>query len=180
MMKKYLPLIILVTLSILFYGISARSYALQSSHLENMELFRLFRGISNIIVLFVPLMMFVFYMLTSSLMFTLLDEKFHAQKMAQVISLSFLPVILNCLIYLIVLFSITNSGSLQKMLNQTSRIGLSIADMEEVSYLFWFGFYLFFALLIKHEFRVSIGRAVAVAFIPTLMVMTVRFVINFF
>lgn len=100
-MKKYLPLIIPLILSVLFYWISARSYALQSSQLESMELFRLFRGISNVIALLVPLIMSVFYMLTSALMFTLLDEKFDARKMMRVLSLSFLPVILNCLIYLI-------------------------------------------------------------------------------
>src|SRR5690606_993980 len=119
-MKKYLPLIILLTISILFYWISARSYELQSSQLENMELFRLFRGISNIIALFVPLIMFVFYMLTSALMFTLLDEKFDARIMAWAISLSFLPVIFNCVIYLIVLYDITIGGTLQEMLDHRS------------------------------------------------------------
>lgn len=95
---------------------SARSYALQSSQLESMELFRLFRGISNIIALFVPLVLFVFYMLTSGLMFTLLDEKFDFRKMALAISLSFLSVILNCLIYSIVVYDIKIGGTLQEML----------------------------------------------------------------
>ena len=62
-MKNYLPLLIL---SILFYWISARSYVIQSSELGSLELFRLFRGISNVIALFVPLVLFVFYMLKSS------------------------------------------------------------------------------------------------------------------
>ena len=175
-MKNYLPLIILLTLSILFYWISERSHALQSSQLENMELFRLFRGISNIIALFVPLIMFVFYMLTSALMFTLLDEKIDARNMAQVISLSFIPVILNCLIYLIVLYDIEIGGTLQEMLSQKSFIGFSIADMEQVSYIFWIGFYLFFAVLIRHEFNLSIGKSMAITCVPTLLVMAVRYI----
>src|SRR5690606_39805496 len=115
-MKKYFPLIILLTLSVLFYWISARSYALQSTQLENMELFRLFRGISNMIALFVPLVLFVFYILTSGLMFTLLDEKFESQKLAWVVSLSFLPVIIYCLIYLVVLNDLDKGWTLQEML----------------------------------------------------------------
>ena len=174
-MKKYLPLIILLTLSILFYWISTRFYALQSSQLESMELFRLFRGISNVIALLIPLIMFVFYMLTSTLMFILVNEKFDARKMVHAISLSFLPVILNCLIYLIVLYDIKTGGTLQEMLYQSSSIGLSIADMEQVSFIFWGGFYVFFVLLIRHELKIPIGKSVAITFIPTLMVITVRY-----
>lgn len=157
-MKKYFPLIILLTLSILFYWISARSYALQSSQLENMELFRLSREISNLIALFVPLVLFVFYILTSGLMFTLLDEKFDSQKLAWAISWSFLPVILNCLIYLIVLYDLDKGWTLQEMLNHRSSIGLNLADMEQVSYIFWAGFYLFFVVLIQHKFGCPLVR----------------------
>jgi hypothetical protein len=134
-MKKYLPLMVLLTLSTMFYWISTRSYALPSSGLERLELFRLFRGISNVIALFVPLVLFVFYMLTSGLMFALLDEKFDSQKMAWAICLSFLPVILNCLIYLIVLYGIDKGGTLQEMLYHRSTIGLSLTDMEQVSWI---------------------------------------------
>jgi hypothetical protein len=175
-MKKYLPLIILLILSILFYWISARSYALHSSQLESMELFRLFRGISNIIALFVPLIMFIFYMLTSALMFALLDEKFDTRKMALAISLSFLPVILNCLIYLIVLYDIKIGGTLQEMLYHRSSIGLSLADMEQVSYIFWGGFYGIFVLLVCHKFNIPIGKSVAITCIPTLLVVLGRFI----
>src|SRR5690606_27241638 len=119
--------------------------------------------------------MFVFYMLTSALMFTLLDEKFDARTMAWAISLSFLPVIFNCLIYLVVLYDMDRGGNLQEMLYRQSSLGLSIADMEQVSYIFWLGFYLFFALLTRHEFNLPLGKSVAVTFMPTFMVMTIRY-----
>jgi uncharacterized membrane protein len=132
-MKKFLPLMVLLTLSVLFYWISARSYALQSSELESLDLFRLFRGISNVIALFVPLVLFVFYMLTSGLMFTLLDEKFDSQKIALAISLSFIPVIIKCLIYLMVLYGIDKGGSLLEMLYQKSPHGLNLAGYGAVN-----------------------------------------------
>jgi hypothetical protein len=69
-------------------------------------------------------------------MFTLLDEKFDSKKMAWALSLSFLPVLLNCLIYLLVLYSIDKGGTLLEMLYQPSSIGLSLADMEQVSWIF--------------------------------------------
>ncbi|MEX2513052.1 MAG: hypothetical protein WD398_09110, partial [Cyclobacteriaceae bacterium] len=133
-MKKYLPLMLVFTLSILFYWISRRSYALQAGELESMELFRLFRGISNLISFFVPLMLFVFYMLTSGLMFTLLDEKYDTPKLAFVLSISFIPIILNSLIYLIVLYDIPDGNTLSEILKQPSFLGLGLSDMEEVSY----------------------------------------------
>ncbi|MEX2592631.1 MAG: hypothetical protein WD426_07640 [Anditalea sp.] len=145
-MKKYLPLMLVFTLSILFYWISRRSYALQAGELESMELFRLFWGISNLIALFVPLVLFIFYMLSSGLMFTLLDEENDAEKLAFAVSLSFIPIILNCLIYLIVVYSMQEGGSFTELAQQQSFIGFRLSDMEEVSYIFWLGFYLFFVI----------------------------------
>ncbi|NHE56406.1 hypothetical protein [Cyclobacterium plantarum] len=162
----------------MFYWISSRSYALQSGELESMELFRLFRGISNLIALFVPLMLFVFYMLTSGLMFSLLDEKINAQKLAFVLSISFIPILLNCLIYLLVLYGIEEGGTLSEMLQKPSFLGLGLSDMEELSYIFWLGFYLFFAILLWHEFDLGIGRAIAISCTPTLLVVLGRWFVN--
>lgn len=175
-MKKNPPYIFLLIACILFYWISNRSYTLQGSDLETMQLFRLFRGISNLIAFFVPVVLFVFYMLTSALMFTLLDEKFDSQKMMWTITISFIPVMINCLVYLIVLYGIHAGQSPSEILNQQSFIGLGLSDMEEVSYIFWFGFYLLFALITRYEFGMGYGKAVAVACLPTLMVVGVRWV----
>ena len=112
----------------------------------------------------------VFYMLTSALMFTLLDETFDSKKMVRCLSISFIPVILNCLIYLIVLYDIPEGGTLNEMINHQSYIGFGLSDMEEVSYICWLGFYLFFAILTQHEFGMGYGKAVAVTWVPTLMV----------
>ncbi len=178
-MKKNIPYIILLTACILFYWISHRSYALQGSDLETMQLFRLFRGISNLIAFFVPVVLFVFYMLTSALMFSLLDEKFDSQKMIRTIAISFIPVLINCLVYLIVLHGIHAGQSATEMLNQQSFIGLTLSDMEEVSYIFWFGFYLLFALFTRHEFGMGYGKAVAVACVPTVLVVVGRWNLEF-
>lgn len=179
-MRKYVPYIVLFTLSILFYWISSRSYALQSGELENMELFRLFRGISNLIALFVPLMLFVFYMLTSGLMFTLLDIKINAQKLSFVLSISFIPILLNCLIYLLVLYGVEEGGTLSEILNQPSFLGLGLSDMEDLSYIFWLGFYLFFAILLWHEFELGFGKAFAISCAPTLLVILLRWLVGFY
>ncbi|WP_162344129.1 hypothetical protein [Cyclobacterium salsum] len=178
-MKKYLPYIVLFTLSILFYWISSRSYALQSGELENMELFRLFRGISNLIALFVPVMLFVFYMLTSGLMFTLLDEKINPEKLGFVLSISFIPILLNCLIYLLVLYGIEEGGTLSEMLRQRSFLGLGLSDMEDLSYIFWLGFYLFFAILLGHEFDLGVSKALAISCMPTLLVVLGKWLVGF-
>lgn len=178
-MKKKVPYIVLLIACILFYWISHRSYALQGSDLETMQLFRLFRGISNLIAFFVPVVLFVFYMLTSALMFTLLDEKFDSQKRIWTIAISFIPVLINCLIYLIVLYEIHAGQTPSEMLNQQSFIGLGLLDMEEGSYVFWFGFYLLFVLITKDEFGMGYGKAGAVACAPTLLVMAGRWLVAF-
>jgi hypothetical protein len=178
-MNRYLPHILLLTVSILFYWISSCSYALQGGELEGMELFRLFRGISSLIAFFVPLVLVVFYRLTSALMFTLLDETFDSQRMVRCLSLSFIPIILNCLIYLIVLYDIPEGGTLNEMINHQSYIGFGLSDMEEVSYICWLGFYLFFAILTQHEFGMGYGKAVAVTCMPTLMVVVGKWGMGF-
>ena len=78
--------------------------------------------------------------------------------MTWAISLSLLPVIINCLIYLIVLYDINKGKTLQEMINHPSSIGLSLRDMEGVSYIFWGGFYLFLTVLIRQEFGISYGE----------------------
>src|SRR5690606_35282011 len=91
---------------------------------------------------------------------------------AWAVSLSFLPVIIYCMIYLSVLNDLEKGWTLQEMLYHRSFIGLSLADMEHIGYIFWFGFYLFFGLLTQYKFGVSFGKAAAITCIPTLLVMT--------
>ncbi|MEX2594968.1 MAG: hypothetical protein WD426_19550, partial [Anditalea sp.] len=100
---------------------------------------------------------------------------FDSKKMAWIVSWSFIPVVFNCLIYLIVLYDIRIGGTLQEMLYHRSSIGLSLADMEEVSYIFWVGFYLFFAVLIRQEFGLSYGKAALITITPSLLVVLGRY-----
>jgi len=169
-MKINLPFLVPLIVSFLFYLVSSRSYSLLPGHLESMDLFRLFRGINNFIAVSVPLMLFVFHMLTSRLMFTLLDEKYDPWIMSRVVSLSFIPVIPNCLIYLLVLNGMDTSASLEGLVTQTSFFGLGLMDMEKVSRVFWLGFYVFFTVLTRYEFGMPYGKAAAISLIPTLLV----------
>jgi hypothetical protein len=125
-------------------------------------------------------MLFVFYMLTSGLMFTLLDEKYDTPKLAFVISISFIPIILNSLIYLIVLYDIEDGSTLSEIFQQSSFIGLGLPDMEEVSYIFWLGFYLSFAITTRYEFEIGYGKAISITCIPTFLVVLGRWLIGFF
>ena len=69
---------------------------------------------------------------------------------------------------------------MQEMLYQPSSFGLSLADMEKVSYIFWGGFYGFFAVLTKHQYGMTIGKAVEIAFVPTLLVVVGRWFFKLF
>jgi len=60
------------------------------------------------------------------------------------------------------LYGIEDGGTLSEILHQPSFLGLVLSDMEEVSYIFWLGFYLFFAILIWHEFELGFGKAIAI------------------
>ncbi len=177
-MKKQAHLLIPFTVCILFYWISRRSYTLQAGELEGVALFSLFMGISNLIAFFVPLVLSIFYMLTSWLMFGLLDETYCARKLAFALSVSFIPVILNCLIFLAVLYGIHEGGTFSEMAMQRPIFGLGIMDMERVGYLFWGGFYLFFILLIRHEFEMGFLKATGIALLPTVMVVMGRFLLS--
>lgn len=112
-------------------------------------------------------------------MITLLDEKFNSQKLSYVITISFIPIILNCLIYLLVLYGIEDGGTLSEMLHQPSFIGLGLSDMERLSYIFWLGFYLFFAILLLHEFDLGVGKAIAISCMPTLLVVLGKWLVGF-
>lgn len=118
-------------------------------------------------------------MLTSGLMFNLLDEKINAEKLGFVISISFIPILLNCLIYLLVLYGIEEGGTISEMLRQRSFMGLGLSDMEELSYIFWLGFYLFFAILLGHEFELGVSKALAISCMPTLLVVLGKWLVGF-
>jgi len=58
---------------------------------------------------------------------TLLDKKINAEKLAFVLSISFIPILLNCLIYLLVLYGIEEGGTLSDMLYKPSFLGLGLS-----------------------------------------------------
>lgn len=173
-MRKQAHLLIPLAVCLLFYWISRRSYELQAGELAEMELFGLFMGISNLISFFVPVVLTVFYMLTSWLMFGLLEEKYCARKLSFALSLSFIPVLLNCLIFISILYGIQEGGTFSEMASQRPFFGLGIMDMERVGYVFWAGFYLFFILLVQHEFEMGFLKATGIALLPTVMVVVGR------
>ena len=70
--------------------------------------------------------------------------------MSRVVSLSFIPVLPNGLIYLLVLNGFDTSTSLQELLTQTFFVGLGLMNMEKISHVFWLGFYVFFTILTNY------------------------------
>jgi hypothetical protein len=52
--------------------------------------------------------------------------------------------------------------------------------MEGVSFIFWGGFYGFFAVLTRHKYGMSFGKAVGITLSPTLLVMGGRYFFGLF
>ncbi|WP_439484126.1 hypothetical protein [Cyclobacterium plantarum] len=112
-------------------------------------------------------------------MFNLMDEKINHQKLGFVLSISYIPILLNCLIYLFVLYGIEDGGTLSEMFHQPSFLGFGLSDMEDLSYIFWLGFYLFFAILLWHEFDLGVSKAIAISCMPTLLVVLGKWLVGF-
>lgn len=155
---KNLPLCIIPIISILFLMVSKLAF---SEVGDDSQLFSIFVGISNTIALFIPVTIFIFYLLTSSQMFNLLDEKIHPGRMANVICFSFIPVVLSTVIYLLMLYGI-------------NPFGLTVPDMKIISYAAWAGFLIILLFMVKEEFELSFFKAVVISLFPTLLVIGLR------
>src|SRR5690554_2620545 len=138
-----LSIALIATASISFFLISHRTFGLNP---HDSELFRLFSGASNTIAFFIPLTLLIFCLLTSGLMFTILDDKYEPLKMVRIIDLQFVPVILNGLVCLAILYDIS--------------VGLTLADMQDISLIAWGGFYVILAVLTKTEFEIKPLKAI--------------------
>jgi hypothetical protein len=120
------------------------------------ELFYIYSNVNNVIAFFIPLTVFIFCLLTSMFMFVIVDECFEANKLARIIAISFLPIILNCILLLLVL-------------NDFS-IGLKISDFYTLNIVSWVIFYFIFSILTKMRFDINYWKAIAISIFPSLIV----------
>lgn len=151
---------IVTTVSILFYLISKRSFGLSP---ETSELFMIYTVVSNTLAFMIPVTVYIFCMATSALMFNILEEDFKPLKMARIIAISFFPIILNCLIYLAILYGFS--------------IGLSVTDMSYINIFAWGGFYVIFVVLTKTEFEIHFFKAFLIAVFPSIMLQVGKYFI---
>ena len=93
--------LILGIVSILFLIVSKSSFDEIS---DTSELFYIYSNVSNVIAFFIPFTVFIFCLLTSKFMFVIVDECFEVKKLARILAISFLPIILNCILLLLVLY----------------------------------------------------------------------------
>ena len=155
---KQLPLGIIPLLSLLFFLVSKRAFEGAG---DDSQLFTIFIGVSNVIAFFIPITIFIFYLLTSSIMFNLLDEKMHPGRMAIVICFTFLPVLVSAGVYLLMLYGV-------------NPIGLTIPDMRILSHAGWGGFFIILLLMTREEFHLSFFKATLISLFPTILVMGLR------
>jgi len=151
---------IMVIVSILFYLIYKRSFSMVE---ETSDLFMMYAFVSNTVAFMLPLTVYIFCMITAALMSNILDLAYDPKKYAHIVSLSFIPVILNCLIYLGILYNVS--------------IGLTAADMKEINMLAWIGFYIIFFTLTKIEFEINFLKTFLVTVLPSLSVQIGKFYI---
>lgn len=120
------------------------------------EFFYIYSNVSNFIAFFIPLTVFIFCLLTSKFMFLIVDECFEVKKLSRIIAISFLPIILNCTLLLLVLFDFS--------------IGLKVSDFYILNIISWGIFYFIFSILTKEEFHMNFVKAIAISVFPSLLV----------
>lgn len=125
------------------------------------EFFYIYSNVSNFIAFFIPLTVFIFCLLTSKFMFVIVDECFEAKKLSRIIAISFLPIILNCILLLLVLFDFS--------------IGLKVSDFYSLNIISWGIFYFIFSILTKEEFDMNFVKAIAISVFPSLLVIAGKF-----
>jgi hypothetical protein len=145
--------LILGIVSILFLIVSKSSFDEIS---DTSELFYIYSNVSNVIAFFIPFTVFIFCLLTSKFMFVIVDECFEVKKLARILAISFLPIILNCILLLLVLYDFS--------------IGLIVSDFYNLNIISWGIFYFIFSILTKEEFDMNFVKAIAISVFPSLLV----------
>lgn len=179
----YFNLIWLLLISISFVMISIEAVNSRPDLLSENELFQLFAQVNHFISFFIPLVIFIFFLLSSNLIFFLFDFEFDSHKIGQIICISLLPILINSVLHIIVLSDLNDSQISSLDSNYAYHItslGLSLIDMNYISYLSWFSFYVLFGLLIYENTEHSVFSIICIVTGPSVLIAAVKLVLTYF
>jgi len=174
--SKVSTLEIIIVISFIFincvlgYGISVKSF-----NIESIE-YNIGVELNNIFSSIVPLMVFIFYLLTTRFMFEIINAKFHFYKVLKTILLSYIPIFIMYLLALYIILYLERLGhtSSSEYLNDYFH-GYRIETIFNNLKYIWFLFYLIFTILLKNNFKLNLSKSISVSIIPTLVILAFNY-----
>lgn len=171
-------LFFLLLSSILSFVISKFSFEFTS--LPQLEIIKILVKLQNLLSLLIPTTIYVFYLITTKIMFEIYFKKFNLLIFSKIIAYSFLPIFINYIIIFIILIIFTYkklNGVIG--INDFEIFGVKFENLNVYFTYSWVFFYIIFSYLIYKRFRTRVKDSIIIAFLPTIILISIKYIFSF-
>ena len=181
---KILPYLVVLATSVLFVLISFQANELQyqiSKQTNGIIMF--IYSTNNIIAFLLPIMFYVFVVLTTRMMLYIFDYESIVIKtdLNKFVAYSFTPVFLTISFYAIniVRFSdIVIVNSMDDIKRIRFYFNLTFQDFERINTVGWIGFYTVLVLVLTNKLKINIIKSAIIVITPSLIVLLSKFIMS--
>ena len=181
---KILPYLVVLATSVLFVLISFQANELQyqiSKQTNGIIMF--IYSTNNIIAFLLPIMFYVFVVLTTRMMLYIFDYESIVIKtdLNKFVAYSFTPVFLTISFYAIniVRFSdIVIVNSMDDIKRIRFYFNLTFQDFERINTVGWIGFYTVLVLVLTNKLKINIIKSAIIVITPSLIVLHSKFIMS--
>ena len=181
---KILPYLVVLATSVLFVLISFQANELQyqiSKQTNGIIMF--IYSTNNIIAFLLPIMFYVFVVLTTRMMLYIFDYESIVIKtdLNKFVAYSFTPVFLTISFYAINIIRFSDIVIVNSM-DDIKRIrfyfNLTFQDFERINTVGWIGFYTVLVLVLTNKLKINIIKSAIIVITPSLIVLHSKFIMS--
>ncbi|MEM5708432.1 hypothetical protein AAC907_12150 [Elizabethkingia meningoseptica] len=178
--EKIFPFIILFFLCIFYLLVSIIANRMQVRIYGENTFFKFLNVANNIVSISIPLLAFIFFVITIKIMAVLLSiEPIDKINYITVVSYGFIPLTIFMAVYFFNLSKYeTFFGGMDKIKDFKMMFGLTLYDFQLAGYFFWALIYLIMLFYLILEVKISAIKSLALVFVPTLVLVLFRFSFN--
>lgn len=164
----------LIISSILSFIISKFSY--EYSNLPQYELIKILVKLQNFLSLLIPTTIYIFYLITTKIMFEIYFKKLDLLEFSKIIAYSFLPIFINYVLIFIILINFTyNKLNGITEIKNYNIYGIKFENLNHYFTYSWILFYIIFCLLIHKKLQIGIKDSIIIACSPTILLMLLKY-----
>lgn len=138
---------------------------------------------NNFTSLILPLLLFVFYFLSSKLMLNIFDIKIKSRELMNTISFGFIPIIVSLIFTCIIIYvnaaKLNNISSYEDIGRVPLFYNFNLNDFKLLNDSLWVFFYLITLIIYNEKYRISIKNSIAISLSPTIIILIFKILFSY-